>query len=820
MVTKKTSGGVASNISSGAAPATAAAAQSASRSSIIRSAFSPSIYQLSLFASVIQGLESQHLRIHDTVTGRLRCEHASAPNSTINSLDWGYYGGKGSDWDHQLLKKKRKRGSEADGSTIGGIVVAFGTNNNEIVFFSPVEGKVVGKLQGVHSQGIRDFKFTNRAATAEGWSLGGEGKLAQWDLRKGTTIRVLTIGTNTAITLSRPVPTAPSVICASHVAYVINQDTIGREPTPTFKASTTPIHAIITSSPSSSKISGAFLTSSDSDRFLNLFDVEGQKLIGSLNTESEVQSVNLYSESSIGNEEEEDDLLDGQERQALAVVNRDGLVEIFPNPFQSFRELRTSGSSSNMKSKRRQMTKKSEASVKITRPDDKATLVPVINAAFQKNDLIVAWSDGGVNISFERIRWQDDITGALVFKGLKEIVRGKSTGIGAGAVMNGVKDMGNSNVNESRAVVVDGIGAGDVEMADQEREIIAISSDEEESEYESSGDEEAQEAAKDALTGSNEDAEMKDVQLSSKDEDFAEPSFGDLVRANASEPIDVEGTFEDPYAQTRSAIPSTASRAVQLPSGTSLGTVLTQSLKTNDIALLETCLHTTDLATIRSTIERLDSSLAGVLLEKLSDRLHKRPGRAASLMVWAQWTLVSHGGYLASQPDLIRKLGSLNRVVKERSTGLQPLLSLKGKLDMLDAQMQLRKRMQASSRAARLEEKDDEEGVIYVEGQDDEGSEGSGSEAGFAEGRASESDDDGDDMPMTVNGVTANSDDDESDSEDDLVDDEAEDTDADTGDDISEDEVDHDDVDSMDEEESEDEAPRAKRPNAASSKRR
>jgi len=68
-------------------------------------------------------------------------------------------------------------------------VVAFGTSDSDIQMFSPAEIKVVGILQGAHTQGVRDFKFTNGKASAEGWSLGGDGKLAQWNLRTGTSTR-------------------------------------------------------------------------------------------------------------------------------------------------------------------------------------------------------------------------------------------------------------------------------------------------------------------------------------------------------------------------------------------------------------------------------------------------------------------------------------------------------------------------------------------------------------------------------------------------------------------------------------------------------
>lgn len=153
--------------------------QAGSRSSILRAAFSPTEYQLALFASVIQGLDAQHLRIHDTNTGRLQCEHALAPKETVTTLDWGYYGGQG---------KKRKRGA-ADGLDKGDVVVAFGTSTSDIRMYSPSEDKVVGTLTGAHGKGIKDFKFTTAKPAQEAWSIGGDHKLVQWDLLTGKSIR-------------------------------------------------------------------------------------------------------------------------------------------------------------------------------------------------------------------------------------------------------------------------------------------------------------------------------------------------------------------------------------------------------------------------------------------------------------------------------------------------------------------------------------------------------------------------------------------------------------------------------------------------------
>ncbi|OBT46524.1 hypothetical protein VE00_01785 [Pseudogymnoascus sp. WSF 3629] len=273
--------------------------------------------------------------------------------------------------------------------------------------------------------------------------------------------------------------------------------------------------------------------------------------------------------------------------------------------------------------------------------------------------------------------------------------------------------------------------------------------------------------------------------------DAAEPSFGDLVLAHTSEPISVSSSF--PATKT-------AASALAAPSGASLGVALSQALKTSDHALLESCLQTSDLPTIRATIQRLAAPLATTLLSLLAGRLHRRPGRAGSLMVWIQWTLVTHGGYLATQPQVVAKLAELNRVIEERARGLQGLLALKGKLDLLDAQMQLRK----SVREARMgEEEEEDEDVVYVEGEESEveAAEGGKSkklkrseEFGDSESEMS------DDMPDTLGDrIIADSDDEEEDSDDEggLLDDEAEETDDDSGDD--EEEVDFDDADEDDE---------------------
>jgi U3 small nucleolar RNA-associated protein 5 len=382
------------------------------------------------------------------------------------------------------------------------------------------------------------------------------------------------------------------------------------------------------------------------------------------------------------------------------------------------------------------------------------------------------------------------------------------------AKANGIKDARKDRVDEARAVVAaGGSGNGDVEMEDAGREVVTISSDEEEeSDYGSSDDEGEGEGdsgpGKEQDGPSGEDAVMADGSVHGEEgpaemtAEPEEPSFGELLQANAPDIVDVEATFADPNANVRALAPASRNRTLSLPSATSLGTVLTQALKTNDRELLESCFGMNDLESVRSTIERLPSTLIANLLQKLAEILHKRPGRAGNLMVWVQWSLVAHGGYLASQPKVVRQLSSLNKVLKERASGLQPLLSLKGRLDMLYAQLELRRNIQKTAAT----EDDDGEAVIYVEGEEEISSDEAVTEegrlaidrgsrpdksnkrkpAGLQHIEENESSED-DEMPTTVNGIDhVEESDDESEDSEVMYDEEAEETENDTGDDLSE----------------------------------
>lgn len=310
---------------------------------------------------------------------------------------------------------------------------------------------------------------------------------------------------------------------------------------------------------------------------------------------------------------------------------------------------------------------------------------------------------------------------------------------------NGVPRSKTARVDESQAVVIDHAEEEEDDARTRpDRDHISISSgvsDSSEYESENDGAVEAETgtrltnghaASEDAQPGA-EDEEMEDAPMNGTveehaDEEHEEPSFGDLLRARHMAPIDVQASLPAHMTEQAAVIPASSNRALGLPASTSLFTFLSQSLKTNDQEQLERCFQVKDLNSVRATIQRLPSHLVATLLKRIAERIHKRPGRMAQLMVWVRWSLVTHGGYLAGQPDVTKSLKALSQVVRERAAGLQPLLHVKGKLDMLSSQLVARRSFQAASRGLRADEDDDEGAVTYVEGTRDDWSDSDGGE--------------------------------------------------------------------------------------------
>ncbi|KAK1991955.1 NUC189-domain-containing protein [Colletotrichum falcatum] len=400
--------------------------------------------------------------------------------------------------------------------------------------------------------------------------------------------------------------------------------------------------------------------------------------------------------------------------------------------------------------------------------------------------------------------------------------RRKPSGKFAAPIAKSTPKAAKTTIDETRAAVsaTDSLQAA----LRGDNETIEISSDEDSEEDVSDEEMGAPDAetgdAKETVNGKDDDAESPptqqpkaDAEGADDDEDAGSPTFGELLRGT----IDVPAILSQQGDSNKAVVSQSSRKNLAAPSLSSLSTVLTQALKTEDTDLLESCLQVTQLETIQQTIERLDSSLAGILLTKLAARFHRRPGRAGGLMTWVKWTLVAHGGALAVQPKVLERLVSLQKVLSERSRGLPSLLALKGKLDMLEAQMHLRKgrsRRGAASQADDADEDDEEEGAIYVEGEEDADADADATDGSRNALPTADDDDDDDDEVPAANGFIGDSDDEYDDE--DAVGAEEESSGEEV---VDEDEVDHDDVEDSDEDDDSDAeaAPPAKVQKTASS---
>lgn len=493
--------------------------------------------------------------------------------------------------------------------------------------------------------------------------------------------------------ISRPVSSSTPLVCASQTPFLIDVEN-SEEPPVKFPAMRNQIHTVIASS-------GSFLAA-DGERFINVFETSSQKLVRNLVADQDVSSVSLLENTT-------------SEKQILAAVTEDGTIEFFTKPFAP-----APAATASAKANRKQMTQKANASLKVLRTGDSDACVPVVSTSFIGPEIVVAYAEGGVIPVFQRVKLLDETTEELSFTGLKAVVKTKSSSAVVSATLNGAKNVGEGRVDETHVVVEAGnIVDNDVEMNDDDEDGSVSGSDVDSDVEDPAKPTEKKTKSTKQAAPADEDVEMENAESEDEEdeeEEGAEPSFGEIMRANAGQEVDVEAEMDEDNLMG-ALVPGKPTAAVQqIPTGVSLATVLTQSLKTNDKDMLESCFHTADTSIIRTTIQRLESPLAATLLQKLAERLSSRPGRYGHLLVWVQWTCVAHGGALAGHPELLNRMATLYKVMDQRSSSLPSLLLLKGKLDMLDAQLGLRQ----SIRGGDEMDSEDEDNVIYVEGQDEE----------------------------------------------------------------------------------------------------
>ena len=507
------------------------------------------------------------------------------------------------------------------------------------------------------------------------------------------------------------------IFYASHTVHRINLE--DPEHRVDFPASTTSVQAMVLSSPDANGKSLKLLTSTHSNQHMLVFDLSSTDILVTLIAQSDIISLSYFPVTH--------NMIEHDSRRQvdlLAVVTVDHKVEIFTDPFNASNLVPEQGQNTQ-KLGRRARVKKSAATVQLQRRAAARSPIRILKGCLKENALLIAWVEDGMNVCFEEIPCTDPMSGEFTLSGFVLLPVLESTihtkrGIGLTEELKNGKRV---NVNESHVTVLHGGKAEVAEHPNHRTEVIDISSaveDTDSSDNERNNFQSSNQSQFNIIKETTNPSAISSLELHDRVNSEEAPSFGEMITAAIAKPFEVAVVSANSKAQE--LIPLT-DRSTEPSTNLTFSVLLPQALGTNDNILLERCLHVADTNMIRATIERLNPTMAAALLQKLAERLHSRPGRAGTLLVWIQWTLVAHGGYLGTQIASVKKLGALYRTVRERANSLQPLLSLKGKLDMLEAQTNLRRLIQERLGNRIVEDQIKERAAVYVEGQDETSSE-------------------------------------------------------------------------------------------------
>ncbi|PRT55610.1 U3 small nucleolar RNA-associated protein 5 [Wickerhamiella sorbophila] len=342
----------------------------------------------------------------------------------------------------------------------------------------------------------------------------------------------------------------------------------------------------------------------------------------------------------------------------LAVATDDGTVLLFSEPFKSAEQ---PGSNSSSRRRAKPQYAKPTASIVVKRPN--GDQVNVQRVFFLDDFLVLSWSEQGAVPIFARVQWKKD--GQIIDETV-ELVKDFAAPRASEHLVNGVDAAAVPAYKESTATISSGHHVADLDDEDS--------------------DEEGGETLADRL----EALEVKRQQL--------------LEDSDAEDEAHKDGEFSQ----------NGGAGKMKLSTPGSFAALLNQALVAGDKQLLETCLSERDEKTIKTSIIKLEPSLAAKLLERLAEKMARVQHRSAQLTVWIKWVIVVHGGYLVTVPNLLKTLASLHSTLATRVAILPRLLALQGRLELLSAQLDVRGEILESSR----EIEDDTEDIaeaVYTE---------------------------------------------------------------------------------------------------------
>lgn len=146
--------------------------------------------------------------------------------------------------------------------------------------------------------------------------------------------------------------------------------------------------------------------------------------------------------------------------------------------------------------------------------------------------------------------------------------------------------------------------------------------------------------------------------------------------------------------------------------------VIEKELK-EPVKLLTILISNPDLNKIKYTASQLESETAVELFKILKERVEINPSESYVFNEWIKWLLLSQSSVINSSINLKSLKSTYSKSLKQ----LPNLLSLQGRLEMLQSQLQLRNQI-ANSEVLEAPSKDPvekaEESIVYVNGENDE----------------------------------------------------------------------------------------------------
>eukprot|EP01084_Bolivina_argentea_P072225 131181_1 len=132
-----------------------------------------------------------------------------------------------------------------------------------------------------------------------------------------------------------------------------------------------------------------------------------------------------------------------------------------------------------------------------------------------------------------------------------------------------------------------------------------------------------------------------------------------------------------------------------IPTADSLASLLTQSLKANDQKMFESLLSMQDDEAMRdfegdlikNTLDRISSTMAIELLEKLAAKFRVSPRQSISILRWLMPLLNSHSASFAKNLSSRKHLISVHQAIDYQIKSLLPAMKLQGRLSLLMNQM-------------------------------------------------------------------------------------------------------------------------------------